>query len=135
METQKTRTCEKCSIQVPLDKTRLYPRDENKNWLICESCCEKLKQRDTSHKIINKPTTLPKKDPIKNVSNPQLAESKMIKQKIDPDYETKHCGRCSYYFKIDMNRHDLNRSIPKLNKIVCPYCGKDDRLGFNLGPK
>ena len=124
-ETCKTRTCEKCSVQVPLDKVRLYPRDAEKNWLVCESCCERLKSNSQT-KASN---LLPKKDLIKNVAKPLLAKppisitQKKPEQKNNSDYRTLFCTRCKYYFKVD------DRKGGVYNKIVCPYCGKEDRLG------
>ena len=126
IEIRKTRTCEKCSTQVPLDKIRLFPRDSTANWLVCESCCEKLKEKNTTTRVFNTPQV---KEPVRNVYNPQQAESRVVKQKTDPSFDTKHCNRCNYYFKVD------NKGAINLKKIVCPYCGRNDRLGFSLEPK
>ncbi len=121
METKRTRTCEKCSVQVPLEKVRLFPRDKDKNWLVCEICCERLKNC-TPSKITN---TLPKKEMVKNVAKPVFPEVKKKAEPvvIDKSYSTLFCTRCKYYFKIDENRAGT------FFNVVCPYCGKNDRLG------
>ncbi len=119
MEVRKTRTCEKCSVQIPIDKVRLFPRDGERNWLVCESCCERLKT-NTSSRVMNR---LPQKDAIKNVAKP-IASPPAQKKTDDPAYKTKFCTRCKYYFKVDDNRAGV------FFNIVCPYCGKNDRLGI-----
>lgn len=40
---RKIRTCEKCKNNVPLDKVRFYPKDKEKNILVCDACCEEMK--------------------------------------------------------------------------------------------
>ncbi len=121
METKRTRTCEKCSVQVPLEKVRLFPRDKERNWLVCEDCCGKLK--DTTPSRI---TNVPKIGAVKNIARPTSFVSPKAKAKTEPtsnkSYRTHFCSRCKYYFKVDENRAGT------FFRIVCPYCGKDDRL-------
>jgi len=44
MDIRKTRTCERCRTVVLLDKVRLFPKEKDMNILVCENCCEELKE-------------------------------------------------------------------------------------------
>jgi len=128
MEIRKTRTCEKCNVQVPLGKVKFYPRDDSRNWLLCEACAEKMKTNRMKQSAALAPQPAPKKEMIKNVVQPK-AQSKNIIVSTDPSYDTKYCNRCHYQFQIDLD------SKNRVKKMVCPYCGKDDRLGFAVGKR
>ncbi len=69
---QKTRTCEKCKAQVPLNKVKLYPKDKDRNLLLCEACVEALKNAAQS-KI---PSAFAK-TPVKNVAPSIFPEPKV----------------------------------------------------------
>lgn len=99
MDIRKTRTCERCKTVVLLDQVRLYPKSDNKNFLVCVNCCEELKKASAG----NIPTDLKAKGPA-------------------PELMKYNCTRCNYNFKADNSRAGLTYNLH------CPYCGKVDRL-------
>ncbi|HLD40405.1 MAG TPA: hypothetical protein VJB13_04660 [Candidatus Nanoarchaeia archaeon] len=101
MDIRKTRTCERCKAVVLLDQVRLYPKSDNKNFLVCTSCCEELKK--ASHGQI----------PSTDFKDKKMLPSALIKYS---------CTRCSYNFKADDSKAGL------MYNLHCPYCGKADRL-------
>ncbi|PIZ50915.1 hypothetical protein COY27_05530 [Candidatus Woesearchaeota archaeon CG_4_10_14_0_2_um_filter_33_13] len=100
MDIRKTRTCEKCKAVVTLDKVRLVPKDKDTNSLVCEDCCNAIKNKTAKTPITNT-------QPVKNT----LGEVKLLS-----------CSRCNYSFRIDTIKAGT------LHKVFCPYCGKADRL-------
>src|SRR3989338_7110001 len=101
MDIRKTRTCERCKTVVLLDQVRLYPKSDNKNFLVCVNCCEELKKASAG----NIPTT--------DLKAKNLMPSVLVKY---------NCTRCNYNFKADNSRTGLTYNLH------CPYCGKVDRL-------
>ncbi|MBI2125687.1 hypothetical protein HYV87_02265 [Candidatus Woesearchaeota archaeon] len=99
MDIRKTRTCERCKNVVLLDQVRLYPKSDNKNFLVCVGCCEELKKASAG--LI--PSDLKAKGPA-------------------PILMKYNCTRCNYNFKADNSRAGLTYNLH------CPYCGKMDRL-------
>ena len=75
MDIRRTRTCERCQVVVPLDKVRLFPKDREKNILVCDTCCDELKNR-----------TFP---------TPGARGLSTV------DYATYFCNRCSSSFRAD----------------------------------
>ncbi len=134
VDIRKTRTCEKCTMQVPLDKVKLYPRGD-KTMIVCEACLDRLKNaakttlsnvpkhlqeplRNTPKALMgNNPTPAVMKAPIKNVLQPKPAGKALAES-----YRAVKCIRCNYSFKVDKDRVNV------YFKLVCPYCGKDDKL-------
>jgi len=100
MDIRKTRTCERCKNVVLLDQVRLYPKGENKNFLVCTGCCEELKKASAG----------------------QLPETKVAKVTVPSSYVKYNCSRCNYVFKADSSKAGL------MYNLNCPYCGKADRL-------
>ena len=98
MDIRKTRTCERCKAVVPLDQVRLYPKDQNKNLLVCEPCCGELKKA-TAGEIVSKTKSL-----------------------SAPSFIGYFCNRCNYNFRADKYKADI------IHNLNCPYCGKNDRL-------
>lgn len=101
MDIRKTRTCERCKGVVLLDQVRLYPKSDNKNFLVCVSCCEELKKASAGQ------------IPSTDFKAKNTAPSSFIKY---------NCTRCNYNFKADDSRAGLTYNLH------CPYCGKIDRL-------
>ncbi|MEK6809780.1 MAG: hypothetical protein AABY40_03835 [Nanoarchaeota archaeon] len=101
MDIRKTRTCERCKGVVLLDQVRLYPKSDNKNFLVCMNCCEELKKASAG----NIPTT--------DLKAKNLIPSALVKY---------NCTRCNYNFRADNSRAGLTYNLQ------CPYCGKTDRL-------
>lgn len=99
MDIRRVRTCERCKTVVPLEKVRLYPKGKEGNLVVCDVCCNELKQTVKQG---------PPKAPIKNISP---AQPKIYR-----------CNRCNYSFRVDLAKVGL------LHRLSCPYCGKDDRL-------
>lgn len=127
-----TRTCERCKASVPVEKVKLYPRNNESNWLVCEVCCDALKNRvkssvtNTYQKSVLQSEH---KDPIKNI-----LPNKDVKKKTEanseasnPNLKPSFCTRCNYAFKIDQSRAGV------VYNISCPYCGKSDRLNPPVG--
>ena len=128
MEIRRTRTCEKCNTQVPLGSVKFYPRDDTRNWLLCAACAEKMKttRMKQNEALVAQPA--PKKEAIRNVVPPKV-QSKKSMASANLSYDKKYCNRCHYQFQVDLD------SKNRVKKMVCPYCGKDDRLGFMQGKK
>ncbi len=130
----RTRTCEKCNLSVPLEKVKLFQRDKDRNWLVCENCCEKLRKGVQRGETIYSA----KRESIRNIYKPK-EEVKMFKPKeniktlppaetdnknsIKNDYKTMECKRCKYKFKIQTHKMST-----KNKNIVCPYCWKNDQI-------
>lgn len=119
MDIRRTRTCEKCKQVVALDKVRLYPLDENKNQVLCETCCEALKNIQKLKQGKNVKPLAPRQV-IKN----KVVERKNISESLQlpPGALKVFCERCRYYFKTDLNKAGVSQ------KVSCPYCGLSDRL-------
>ncbi len=66
MEVLKTRTCERCKAQVPLNRVRLFPKDADRNWMVCENCCEVLRNMNMTQVGRTMPA-IDKKEPVRNV--------------------------------------------------------------------
>ncbi len=98
MDIRKTRTCERCKNVVPLDQVRLYPKDENKNLLLCDPCCTEVKLKSSGN----------------------LATS--VKGLAPSEFINYLCTRCNYRFKADKSRAGVTYNLN------CPYCGKNDKL-------
>lgn len=101
MDIRKTRTCERCKGVVLLDQVRLYPKSDNKNFLVCTGCCEELKKASAGQ------------IPSTDLKAKNLAPVSIIKY---------NCTRCNYNFKADNSKAGLTYNLH------CPYCGKIDRL-------
>ena len=99
MDIRKTRTCERCKSVVPLDQVRLYPKDQNRNLLVCGGCCAELKKATAG----------------------EIAESK-VKTLSPPNFLGYFCSRCNYNFRADRSKAGITYNL------CCPYCGKNDRL-------
>ncbi|MBI2572421.1 hypothetical protein HYV86_01045 [Candidatus Woesearchaeota archaeon] len=68
MEVLKTRTCERCKAQVPLNRVKLFPRSADHNWLVCENCCDVLRNMNMSQGGRGMSSAVPeKKEPVRNV--------------------------------------------------------------------
>lgn len=101
MDIRKTRTCERCKIVVLLDQVRLYPKSDNKNFLVCTNCCEELKKASAG----------------------QISAAEIKTKALEPASFVKYsCTRCNYNFKADNSKAGLTYNLH------CPYCGKIDRL-------
>ncbi len=128
MEIRNSRTCEKCGVSSPLDKVKLFPKNKESNWLVCEECCEKLRIAAEKLKTgIEGHRNIPvfKREPIRNVVkvNEETPKAKPKEEKkSELDCQTVFCSRCKYKFKIDVRRADV------CYRVFCPFCGKDDRL-------
>lgn len=136
VDIRKTRTCEKCNAQVPLDKVKLYPKTNDKTMMVCEACLDRLKNAAKTT-FSNVPKHL--QEPLRNTpkammgNNPTpaapvkkvLIKNVLQQKKAEPlaeGYRSINCIRCNYTFKIDKDRANV------YFKLVCPYCGKDDKL-------
>ena len=104
IDIRKTRTCQKCKASVPLDKVRLFPKEDNTTLLLCEVCCADLKS-----KVMTK--------------NPNLGTK--VKPLGKADYVIYFCDRCKYRFRVDENKAGYTCNL------CCPYCGKNDRLNVH----
>ncbi len=128
MDIRKSRTCEKCGISSPLDKVKLFPKDKESNWLVCEECCEKLRIAAEKLKTgVEGHRNIPimKREPIRNVVKPKeeiKAKSAQEEKKSELDHLVVFCARCKYKFKIDVQKAGV------CYRVFCPFCGKDDRL-------
>ncbi len=110
LDIRRTRTCEKCRAVVTLDKVRLFPKSKDKSLLVCDKCVEELKQNRGLEK-----------QPITNTpKNPGMPT---------PEYASYFCGRCNYSFRVDKVKAGV------LHNLLCPYCGKADRLSKVQVPK
>ncbi|HIG93430.1 TPA: hypothetical protein HA242_02890 [Candidatus Woesearchaeota archaeon] len=101
MDIRKTRTCERCRTVVLLDKVRLFPKEKDMNILVCENCCEELKEAA-------KPKTM--------ITNSRIAPLPK------PEYSNYQCLRCNYSFRVDRSKAGISHNLH------CPYCGLPDRL-------
>ena len=101
MDIRKTRTCERCRTVTPLDKVRLFPKDKDINLLVCDKCCEELKEAA-------KPKT--------SIINSRIAPLP------HPEYASYRCMRCDYAFRVDRAKAGITHNLH------CPYCGHSDRL-------
>lgn len=132
---RKTRTCEKCKAVVALDKVRLYPKNSEVNLLLCQPCCEEMKNMAKSRIPGGMPKVLsnqPKASPLTDVSQGRTPEmsfdhkKNVFNRKIDtlpsPDYLKYRCIRCNYFFKIDTSKVGITCNL------CCPYCGKADKV-------
>lgn len=134
VDIRKTRTCEKCNIQVPLDKVKLYPKANDKTMMLCESCLDRLKNaakttfsnvpKSMLGPLHNTPKTLMGNNPTPSVQKSAVKNVIQAKKTsaVPEGYLSVNCNRCNYNFKIDKDRANV------YFKLVCPYCGKDDRL-------
>lgn len=152
MDIRKTRTCEKCKSTVTLDKVRLYPKNPEQNWVVCEPCCEQLRSKGAqqgisnmpkkmisppiSNKVITRyPGDLTKPFQAKNIGNTGNTGNKSIRPvnqagksmvsdegKEARELQSMTCTRCKYRFKVDSEKAGVQY------RLCCPYCGKDDRL-------
>ena len=122
---RKTRTCERCKVQVPLANVRLFAQNESRNLLLCEACCDILKQKGTAmpgeNKVIRnvyQPRSVVDKTPPLSASKPEfkLESSKILNR---PQMS---CVRCDYQFALSEPRPGA------ISPLSCPYCGKSDRL-------
>ncbi len=101
MDIRKTRTCERCKSVVLLDQVRLYPKSDNKNFLVCVTCCEELKKAVAG----------------------QLPTTDLKAKNIMPAALMKYnCIRCNYNFRADTAKAGVTYNLH------CPYCGKSDKL-------
>ncbi len=116
LDIRKTRTCEKCKNVVTLDKVRLYPKDKDKNWLLCDNCCNELKNKMST--FSNAPSSLERKQ----VTNHVFIDRKEERVDSKKDLAKKFCMRCNYSFRVDPERVGI------LYNLKCPYCGKDDKV-------
>lgn len=99
MDIRKTKTCERCKNVVPLEQVRLYPKSEDQNLVLCESCCNEAKKQASGHVVGSRV--------------PKLAPAEIVMYK---------CTRCNYVFKADSSKAGVTYNLN------CPYCGKNDRL-------
>ncbi len=99
MDIRKTKTCDKCKANVPLEMVRLYPKPMGGNLVLCEACLEKTKRTKTHPDIPSRAPRLP-----------------------SSDYFKYDCRRCKYEFKVDENKANITYNL------VCPYCGKSDKI-------
>ena len=97
MEVRRSRTCEKCKTSVPVSEVRLYPRDRERNWVLCAACCDYLKNRslaDPHRPITNQP---------KPVQTPQ-------QNSVKP---TMYAGHTSTLSKVKPALSGSSQTIPK----------------------
>lgn len=129
MDLLQTRTCERCKTPTPVGKVKLYPRTSESSWLVCETCCEALKNRlkssvtNTYQKGLSIQNT-GSKEPIKNILPSKSVKAAAVS---DSNLKSLFCTRCNYTFKIDQDRAGVSYNI------ACPYCGKSDRLNPPVG--
>ncbi len=64
MDIRRTRTCERCKTQVPLQLVKLFPRNNDQSWIVCEPCCDELKHRSNPGPTLS--IELPKQ-PMRNI--------------------------------------------------------------------
>ena len=117
VDIRKIRTCEVCKTDVPATQVKLFPKDRERNWMLCSPCCDKMKNR-ASAKAADTPRGV-KKELIRNVY-----ERTVTKQEKGEatDYKVLFCTRCNYNFKVDKSRAGV------FFNLNCPYCGKDDQI-------
>lgn len=100
MDIRKTRTCDRCKGQTPLDKVRLVPKNKEENFVLCEKCSKEFKERSSTVAL----------------------RSTKIKPLPEPTYTKYRCTRCRYSFRVDTTKADVT------HRLHCPYCGKSDQL-------
>lgn len=86
MDIRKTRTCEHCKAVVLLDKVRLFPKDKDKNLLLCDNCCDNFK---------------------KSAAAPSSRVSSLPK----PEYVNYACTRCVYTFRLDTSKAGITYNV------------------------
>lgn len=132
----KSRTCERCGGQVPLDLVKYYPKGINERILLCEKCSQ---QRETVMKdklgyrskmgqssIITEPRVMVTSKIIPGTKKPEQTLRTLPQQpkaqKNDLEQKAQYfCSRCNYKFPVDEFR------IPRNGFVQCPYCGKSDK--------
>ena len=118
VDIRKLRTCEICKADVPANEVKLFPKDRDRNWMLCEPCCYKMKNRAV--KVSNVPPASQKKAAVRNVYERQVNKQE---KGSDDDYKVLFCTRCNYNFKVDQHRAGTYFNLN------CPYCGRADQLG------
>jgi len=124
MDFLKTRTCERCKTPTMVDKVRLFPKDTERNWMVCGDCLNALKNvaktRLTNTVGANIPQGVPKAGatfstilPSQKQANPPVAQNQSSIKK------NQFCSRCNYGFNINQAR---------VSTVSCPYCGRMDRV-------
>ncbi len=114
-----TRTCEKCKASVPASKVKLFPRDAQRNWMLCEECCAKLKSDSRLMKEGSAPKA-PKapKVVVKLPQIPRSAQRPVVNiKKVDSPAPSKRpffCTKCRYKFSLSTEKQFLR----------CPLCGE-----------
>jgi|SRR3989338_3216505 len=89
----------------------------------CEKCKTTVPLSRVRLMPKNKDTSILVCDDCSNamqVANSQSQPKKPIRN-IPANVEKRQCTRCNYSFRISTTRLDLQ-------KPVCPYCGRDDRV-------
>lgn len=127
-----SRSCELCKAEVPASAIRLYPKSNEQTWMLCEPCCEKMKQRRVGgQQQQGKPEYQPQ--PVRNIVQRTLSKVKSASQSASsldssgeassvPEYLQMHCRRCNYQYRVDEGKVGT-----RLNP-ACPYCGKGDQV-------
>lgn len=123
MQLSKTRKCEQCKIDTPLDNLKLFPSDDGKGYVfLCTECGELFKKRGKpKEEAAARSSTAkgaPKATAPKNATEPQKSASK----------EALVCLRCNYKFKADLDKAGVSYNL------VCPYCGRKDQIRSYNGP-
>jgi DNA-directed RNA polymerase subunit RPC12/RpoP len=116
---RRTRTCERRKAAVPLDQVKIYPKKPDVNMILCEACCEIVKNAAKNNS--NMPRGFSSKIQIKPSAASEPRPKPAAKTE-DSDYETYICTRCNYRFRIDKYK------IGSQTLLRCPYCGKPDNL-------
>jgi len=97
---RRTKICDNCKIVLPLDKVRLFPKDETRNFVLCEPCCTTMKNRA--------------------VAKPKFSQKTAVVPSTD--YVNYVCLRCKYNFRADSSKFGVTCNL------ACPYCGKTDQI-------
>lgn len=108
----KTRSCERCKGIIPLQKVKLYLRDKDRYWILCDTCRDFLKG-DTNQ---NKKTSVYSKSFDAETVVTKKPSSKMIETSSAKTY------RCR--LNINTDSGDAKSSY----YFRCPTCGKRDRV-------
>lgn len=82
MDIRKLRTCERCRASVPLDEVRLFPKEKDKNILVCGKCSQEL-------------------------SKPKAQLKSKAPAPPQADYTSYFCDRCKYSFRVDSSKAGL----------------------------
>lgn len=128
VDIRRTRTCEKCNAIISLDEVKLFPKDATSNWLVCPSCCERLKTRSKDKAQSKLASNIHEE---RRIEEPQF-KNVVLRTKKEPKPEPipvstqreMFCRLCNYSFSVDkskLNPYDLKR-------LCCPYCGKTNHL-------